>query len=113
MRRRGLPIAWIGIIAVLVAYVVWYGWQMSVAPLLQERRAQQQSAQPQEAPPVPTEAEVKAQLERNKAAIAAQPEPKPKQVDEKPKAVPQMSQPDPRRNVMEYWWEQAPPKTKQ
>ncbi len=112
MRRRGLPIAWIGLIIVLVAFVVWYGWQNNIAPYLAEQRAQQQRQQAQESTPAPSEEEIKAQLERNRAAVSAQPEPTPK-VESKPQAPPQPPQPDPKRDVMEYWWEKAPPKTKQ
>ncbi|GIV10318.1 MAG: hypothetical protein KatS3mg019_2409 [Fimbriimonadales bacterium] len=109
MRRRGLPIAWIGIIVVLIAFVVWYGWQTNIAPHLAEQRAQQQRQQTQEAAPAPSEEEIKAQLERNRAAVTAKPEPKPQP---KPQAQNQIPQPDPKRDVMEYWWEKAPPKTK-
>lgn len=115
MRRRGLPIAWIGMIVVLVAFVVWYGWQTNIAPLIAEQRAQQQRSEPQEAVPTPTEAEIKAQLERNRAAAAAQPEPKavPQKEEQKQQAPAPMPKPDPKRDVVEYWWEQTPVKTKQ
>jgi hypothetical protein len=76
MRRRGLPIVWIGFIAILIAFVVWYGWQTNIAPYIAEQRAQQQQSEPQQAVPVPREEEIKAQLQRNQAAISAQPEPK-------------------------------------
>lgn len=113
MRRRGLPIAWIGLIAILIAFVVWYGWQTNIAPYIAEQRAQQQRSEPQEVAPAPSEEEIKAQLQRNQAAISAQPEPKPTTKQEQtPAASPQMPQPDPKRDVMEYWWEKAPPKTK-
>ena len=113
MSRRGLPIAWIGLIAILIAFVVWYGWQTNIAPYIAEQRAQQQRSEPQAAAPAPSEAEIKAQLQRNQAAISAQPEPKPAaEQEQKPAAPPQMPQPDPKRDVMEYWWEKAPPKTK-
>lgn len=113
MRRRGLPIVWTGLIVILFAFVVWYGWQTNIAPYLAEQRAQQQQAEPKEAAPVPSEEEVKAQLQRNQAAMSAQPEPKASPAPEpKPAAPPKMPQPDPKRDVMEYWWEAAPPKTK-
>jgi hypothetical protein len=109
MRRRGLPIVWIGFIAILIAFVVWYGWQTNIA----EQRAQQRQSEPQQAVPVPREEEIKAQLQRNQAAISAQPEPKATtQNEQKPAAPPKMPQPDPKRDVVEYWWEIAPPKTK-
>ena len=113
MRRRGLPIVWIGFIAILIAFVVWYGWQTNIAPYLAEQRAQQQQSEPPQAAPAPSEEEIKAQLQRNQAAISAQPEPKASPAPEpKPAAPPKMPQPDPKRDVMEYWWETAPPKTK-
>jgi hypothetical protein len=113
MRRRGLPIVWTGLIAILFAFVVWYGWQTNIAPHLAEQRAQQQQSEPQQAAPALSEEEVKAQLQRNQAAMSAQPEPKASPVPEpKPAAQPQMPKPDPNRDVMEYWWEVAPPKTK-
>jgi hypothetical protein len=113
MRRRGLPIVWIGFIAILIAFVVWYGWQTNIAPYIAEQRAQQQQSEPQQAVPVPREEEIKAQLQRNQAAISAQPEPKATtQNEQKPAAPPKMPQPDPKRDVVEYWWEIAPPKTK-
>ncbi|MFN7017665.1 MAG: hypothetical protein ACK4RG_00125 [Fimbriimonadales bacterium] len=115
MRRRGLPIAWIGLILVLVAFVVWYGWQTNIAPLIAEQRAQQQRLELQEAIPAPTEAEVKAQLERNAATASAQPEPKAAsdKKENTPQTPPPMPKPDPKRDVVEYWWEQTPVKTKQ
>jgi hypothetical protein len=113
MRRRGLPIVWIGFIAILIAFVVWYGWQTNIAPYIAEQRAQQRQSEPQQAVPVPREEEIKAQLQRNQAAISAQPEPKATtQNQQKPATPPPMPQPDPKRDVMEYWWETAPPKTK-
>ena len=113
MRRRGLPIVWIGFIAILIAFVVWYGWQTNIAPYIAEQRAQQHQSEPQQAVPVPREEEIKAQLQRNQAAISAQPEPKATtQNQQKPATPPPMPQPDPKRDVMEYWWETAPPKTK-
>lgn len=114
MRRRGLPIAWIGLIIVLVAFVVWYGWQTNIAPMLAEQRAQQQQSEPQAALPTPTEAEVKAQLERNRASVSAQSATNdtPKQAEKNKQAAPTMPKPDPKREVVEYWWEQAPVKTK-
>jgi sRNA-binding protein len=114
MHRRGLPIAWIGLIIVLVAFVVWYGWQTNIAPMLAEQHAQHQHSEPQAAVPTPTEAEVKAQLERNRASVSAQAATNttPKQ-EEKSKQTPsQMPKPDPKRDVVEYWWEQTPVKTK-
>jgi len=114
MRRRGLPIIWIGLIVILFAFVVWHGYQTNIAPYIAERLAQQQRSEPQEATPAPSEEEIKAQLQRNQAAISAQPDPKASPAPEpKPAAPPQMPQPDPKRDVMEYWWEKAPPKTKQ
>ena len=114
MRRRGLPIIWIGLIVILLAFVVWHGYQTNIAPYIAERLAQQQRSEPQEATPAPSEEEIKAQLQRNQAAISAQPDPKASPAPEpKPAAPPQMPQPDPKRDVMEYWWEKAPPKTKQ
>lgn len=105
MRRRGLPIVWTGLIAILFAFVVWYGWQTNIAP--------QQQSEPQQATPAPSEEEIKAQLQRNQAAMSAQPEPKASPAPEpKPAAPPQTPKPDPSRDVMEYWWEVAPPKTK-
>jgi hypothetical protein len=113
MRRRGLPIIWIGLIVILFAFVVWHGYQTNIAPYIAERLAQQQRSEPQEATPAPSEEEIKAQLQRNQAAISAQPDPKASPAPEpKPAAPPQMPQPDPKRDVMEYWWETAPPKTK-
>ena len=113
MRRRGLPIVWTGLMAILFAFVVWYGWQTNIAPYLAEQGAQQQQAEPKEAAPVPSEEEVKAQLQRNQAAMSAQPEPKANPAPQrKPASPPKMPQPDPKRDVMEYWWEAAPPKTK-
>jgi hypothetical protein len=113
MRRRGLPIIWIGLIVILFAFVGWYSYQTNIAPYIAEQRAQQQRSEPQEATPAPSEEEIKAQLQRNQAAISAQPEPKASPVPEpKPAAPPKMPQPDPKRDVMEYWWETAPPKTK-
>jgi hypothetical protein len=93
--------------------VVWYGWQTNIAPYLAEHRAQQQRSEPQQAVPAPSADEIKAQLQRNQAALSAQPEPQttPKP-EQKPAAPPKMPQPDPNRDVMEYWWETAPPKTK-
>jgi len=105
MRRRGLPIVWTGLIAILFAFVVWYGLQTNIAP--------QQQSEPQQAAPALSEEEVKAQLQRNQAAMSAQPEPKASPAPEpKPAAPPKTPQPDPKRDVMEYWWETAPPKTK-
>jgi hypothetical protein len=114
MRRRGLPIVWIGFIAILIAFVVWYGWQTNIAPYIAEQRAQQRQSEPQQAVPVPREEEIKAQLQRNQAAISAQPEPKATTQNrtEACYAPPPMPQPDPKRDVVEYWWETAPPKTK-
>ncbi|MCS7208912.1 MAG: hypothetical protein NZ874_04995 [Fimbriimonadales bacterium] len=110
MRRRGIPIAWIGLIAVLLAFVVWHGWQTNIAPHLAEQRAQQQEEQPE---PPPSEEQVKAQLQRNREAVSKQPplEPELAAAAKKPKTS-QMPKPDPKRDVMEYWWEVAPPKTK-
>jgi hypothetical protein len=110
MRRRGLPIVWIGLIALLVAFVVWYGWQTNIAPHTAEQSAQQQ-LEPQESVSVPSEEKVKAQLQRNQAAVSAKPEPKATPAQE-PAAPPRVIQPDPKRDVMEYWWEAAPPQTK-
>jgi hypothetical protein len=94
-------------------FVVWHGYQTNIAPYIAEQRAQQQRSEPQEATPAPSEEEIKAQLQRNQAAISAQPEPKASPAPEpKPAAPPKMPQPDPKRDVMEYWWETAPPKTK-
>jgi len=113
MRRRGLPIIWIGLIVILFAFVGWYSYQTNIAPYIAEQRAQQQQSELQEATPALSEEAVKAQLQRNQAAISAQSEleatsaPKPK-----PTAQSQMPKPDPSRDVMEYWWEVAPPKTK-
>ncbi|BCW96383.1 MAG: hypothetical protein WHS44_03365 [Fimbriimonadales bacterium] len=113
MRRRGTPIVWIGLIAILIAFVVWYGWQTNIAPYIAEQRAQQQQAEPEQAAPAPSEEEIKAQLQRNQAAMSAQPEPKAAPTQPRQPAAPAaMPQPDPKRDVMEYWWETAPPKTK-
>ena len=113
MRRRGLPIIWVGLIVILFAFVGWYSYQTNIAPYTAEQRAQQQQSEPQEATPALSEEAVKAQLQRNQAAISAQPEPKASSAPErKPAAPPQTPQPDPSRDVMEYWWEVAPPKTK-
>ena len=113
MRRRGLPIIWIGLIVILFAFVGWYSYQTNIAPYIAEQRAQQQQSEPQEATPALSEEAVKAQLQRNQAAISAQPEPKASSAPEpKPAAPPQTPKPDPSRDVMEYWWEVAPPKTK-
>ncbi|MDW8106428.1 MAG: hypothetical protein RMK45_03005 [Armatimonadota bacterium] len=112
MRRRGVPIAWIGIIFVSVAFIVWYGWQTSIAPHLaqeqQERQQRQETLQPAQPP---SEAEIKAQLEQNRQALAKE-STKSKSSGQKPPTPPEMPKPDPRREVMEYWWEQAPPKTR-
>jgi len=113
MRRRGLPIIWVGLIVILFAFVGWYSYQTNIAPYIAEQRAQQQQSEPQEATPALSEEAVKAQLQRNQAAISAQPEPKASSAPEpKPAAPPQTPKPDPSRDVMEYWWEVAPPKTK-
>lgn len=113
MRRRGLPIIWVGLIVILFAFVGWYSYQTNIAPYIAEQRAQQQQSEPQEATPALSEEAVKAQLQRNQAAISAQPEPKASSSPEpKPAAPPQTPKPDPSRDVMEYWWEVAPPKTK-
>jgi sRNA-binding protein len=113
MRRRGLPIVWIGLITILIAFVVWHGWQTNIAPHIAEQRAQRQQSEPQATVPAPSEEEIKAQLQRNQAAISTQPEPKATtQNEQKPATPPKIPQPDPKRDVMEYWWETAPPKTK-
>ena len=112
MRRRGLPIIWVGLIVILFAFVGWYSYQTNIAPYIAKQHDHQQS-EPQQAAPALSEEEVKAQLQRNQAAISAQPEPKASPAPEpKPTAPPKMPQPDPKRDVMEYWWETAPPKTK-
>ena len=113
MRRRGLPIIWVGLIVILFAFVGWYSYQTNIAPYIAEQRAQQQQSEPQEATPALSEEAVKAQLQRNQAVISAQPEPEAGSAPKpKPTAQSQMPKPDPRRDVMEYWWEVAPPKTK-
>lgn len=113
MRRRGLPIVWIGVIAILIAFVAWYGWQTNIAPHIAEQRAEQQQSEPQAAAPPPSEEEIKAQLQRNQAAISAQPEPKTtSQNEQKHAGTPKIPRPDPKRDVVEYWWETVPPKTK-
>lgn len=109
MRRRGLPISYIGAIIALLAFVVWYGWRTQIAPYQAEMRAQQE--QKQTAQPAPTEAEVKQMLQQNKAAAEAPPKPSIKQpTTPKPQAV-QPHKPDPTREVVEYWWEQVPVET--
>ncbi|MCS7272985.1 MAG: hypothetical protein NZ550_02415 [Fimbriimonadales bacterium] len=110
MRRRGVPIAWIGVIFVSIAFVVWYGWQTNVAPYLEQQRQETQQKVLQPTQP-PSEAEIKAQLEQNRQALAKGSK-QSKSSERKPQTPPQLPKPDPRREVMEYWWEQAPPKTK-
>jgi len=113
MKRKSMPIAWIGLIVVSMAFIAWYGWQTNIAPLQEghhpDRQESQFSQQLAEPMPVPSEAEIKAQLEQNRQAVSKQP----KSNEQKPQTPPQMPKPDPKREVMEYWWEQAPPKTKQ
>jgi hypothetical protein len=114
MRRRGLPIIWIGLIAILFAFVGLVRVADEYRTLSLRSSTPSNSSQSlKQAAPAPSEEEIKAQLQRNQAAISAQPEPKASPVPEpKPAAQPQMPKPDPNRDVMEYWWETAPPKTK-
>lgn len=109
MRRRGLPISYLGAIIALLAFIIWYGWRTQIAPYQAEMRAQQE--QKQTAQPAPSEAEVKQMLQQNKAAAEAQPKPSTAQpTPPKPSAV-QPHKPDPTREVVEYWWEQVPVET--
>ncbi len=113
MRRRGTPIGLIGLIIILIAFIAWYGWTTQIAPTLESTRSDSPTqSQPQEQQPItpPSPEEVKAQLERNQAAAQAKPEPAPEK-PQQPAPKPELPKPDPRRDVMEYWWEQAPPPT--
>jgi len=109
MRQRGLPIGLIGLIVILLAFVIWYGWNTQIAPYQAEQQAQRQQQEASIQPP--SEAELKAQLEKNKQLVQEQSTQKPNV--EKPKAAtkPQPPKPDPSREVVEYWWKYTPEKT--
>ncbi len=106
MRRRGLPIGLVGLIVILLAFVIWYGWSTQIAPYQAERQAQQQEASVQP----PSEAELKAQLEKNKQLVQERPPQKQATQKPKPTAKPQPPKPDPSREVIEYWWKYTPEK---
>jgi len=110
MRQRGLPIGLIGLIMILLAFVIWYGWSTQIAPYQAEQRARQQ--QEEATTPPPSEAELKAQLEKNRQLVQGQPAPKPTPETPKPPTKPQLPKPDPSREVVEYWWKYTPEQDK-
>jgi len=112
MRRRNLPIGLIGLIVIMFAFVIWYGWTTQIAPYQAELQAQRQQQEAATQPP--SEEQIKAQLEQNKKLVQEQSATPPKPTNEKPKpaAKPQPSKPDPSREVVEYWWKYTQSDTK-
>lgn len=110
MRQRGLPIGLIGLIVILLAFIIWYGWSTQIAPYMAEQQARQEQQETPIQPP--SEEQVKAELERNRQMVSEQSSQKPSA--EKPKSTtkPQPPKPDPSREVVEYWWKYTPDKTK-
>jgi uncharacterized protein HemX len=102
MRRRSLPIGLIGLIIIMLAFVIWYGWTTQIAPYQAELQAQRQQQEAATQPP--SEEQIKAQLEQNKKLVQERSTTSPKPSNEKPAAKPQPSKPDPSREVVEYWW---------
>ncbi|GBC93389.1 hypothetical protein HRbin15_01880 [bacterium HR15] len=108
MRQRSLPIGLIGLIVILLAFIIWYGWSTQIAPYQAEQQARQQEV----SVPPPSEEQLKAQLERNQQLVQGQ-QPPQKPANEKPKSTPkpQPPKPDPSREVVEYWWKYTPQKS--
>ncbi|MEN3000373.1 MAG: hypothetical protein ABDI19_00850 [Armatimonadota bacterium] len=102
MRQRGLPIGLVGLIVILLAFIIWYGWSTQVAPYQAEQQAHQQQQEVNTQPP--SEEELKAQLEKNKQLVQEPSAQKPAQEKPKPPTKPQPPKPNPSREVVEYWW---------
>lgn len=107
MRRRGIPIGYIGVMIVSLAFVAWYGWTTQVAPYMQESHHQQAQDNPPSGS-APSEAEVRAVLEKNKQSLQAQPTTTEQPTEPKPPIKVEVPKPDPTRDVMDYWWEMKP-----
>ncbi len=109
MRRRGLPISYIGAIIALLAFIIWYGWRTQIAPYQAEMKALQE--QQQTAQPAPSELEVKQMLQQNQEKAETQPKPSVQNPAPLKTEPVQSHKPDPKREVVEYWWEQVPVET--
>lgn len=109
MRRRGIPIGYIGLMIVLFAFIAWYGWSTQVAPYVQPN-TQRQEAQASTPSPTaaPSEAEVKAMLEKNKQSMQVKPQYAPQLPAPKSPTKVEPPKVDPTRDVMDYWWEMKP-----
>ncbi len=111
MRRRSIPIGYIGVMIIALAFIIWYGWSTQIAPLMEETHQHEAQNSTPPSTPAPSEAEVKAMLERNKQAISNKPPTTPQASAPKAPAKVEPPKPDPSRDVMDYWWEMKPAET--
>jgi cytoskeletal protein RodZ len=120
MRRRQFPIGLVGLLILMLSFIGWYSYMNSP---LAEQHAEEQQAQPVAEQPAPIESadEVKRALAINQAKIkeSQKTQPKPTELkteaskpDTKPPAPPKTPNvnADARNNVVDYWWNEAPPK---